>query len=359
MCACASVCACLLTYVLVTGQVKKVPRWKKCMHTCINALPDDVGKIFVRHFFSADTKQHAEHMILRLKAAFRNDFFHLDWLRNTTKQAGLDKLHHMFFAVGQPAYWDYYNGVYLVRDKYLWNGLQLSEWYIKKSFRRLVEKADPRRWGSTSPTETDAFYSYTANGLFVPAGVLQKPFFSPEYDPARNFGALGAILGHEITHGFDDQGRKFGRRGTLANWWTRDDSRRFEEKARCIAHFYSSFSFFGRHVNGDLTLGEDIADMGGVKVAYSALGALAEERASSHGTGGLSQQEQRLFFLAWGQNWCMVERRRAAELQMMTDEHAPNSLRVNGPLMNFKPFADAYSCPAGSYMAPTHKCRLW
>ena len=135
MCACASVCACLLTYVLVTGQVKKVPRWKKCMHACINALPDDVGKIFVRHFFSADTKQHAGHMILRLKAAFRNDFLHLDWLQNTTKQAGLDKLHHMFFAVGQPAYWDYYNGVYLVRDKYLWNGLQLSEWYIKKSFR--------------------------------------------------------------------------------------------------------------------------------------------------------------------------------------------------------------------------------
>ena len=200
---------------IITGQVKKVPRWKKCMHACINALPDDVGKIFVHHFFSSATKQHAENMIMRLKNAFKNDFLTRDWLQNSTKMAGLQKLHAMFFAVGKPAYWNYYNGLELFPDKYLWNGLQLSEWYIRKSFKRLLGKMDPRRWGSTSPTETDAFYSYTANGLFVPAGILQKPFFSPEYDAARNYGALGTMLGHEITHGFDDQGRKFGGRGYM------------------------------------------------------------------------------------------------------------------------------------------------
>jgi predicted metalloendopeptidase len=154
--------------------------------------------------------------------------------------------------------------------------------------------------------------------------------------------------------------RKFGGRGTLSNWWTDGDARRFTEKARCIENFYSSFSFFGHHVNGALTLGEDIADMGGVKVSYKALQALTQEQAADTSRhGGLSDKERRLFFLAWGQNWCVVERQRAAELQLFTDEHAPNKLRVNGPLMNFQPFATAYGCPTGSYMAPKEKCQLW
>ena len=307
---------------IVTGQVKKVPRWKKCMHAAINALPDDVGKLFVNNFFSTKRKMAAEHMLIRLKLAFKDDLLRVDWMQNSTKQAALEKLHVMFFAIGRPSYWNYYNGVYLVDDKYLWNGLQLSEWYIKHSFKRLTRKTDPHRWGSTSPTMVDAFYSYTANGLYVPAGVLQEPFFSASYPPARNFGALGGILGHEITHGFDDQGRKFGGRGTLANWWTMSDSRRFEEKARCIEHFYSSFKVEGRHVNGLLTLGENIADMGGVKISYEALQSVMQEKYHRKST----KDEDKLFFLSWAQNWCTVERKRAEELQLLTDEHSPNKV---------------------------------
>jgi len=339
---------------IVTGQAKKVPRWKKCIHAATNALPDDVGKLFVDHFFTIKSKQAAEQMLLRLKLAFKEDLLSVSWMVNKTREAALSKLHHMFFAVGKPAHWNHYDGVHLDEARYLWNGLQLSEWYIHHSFTRLTHTSDPHRWGSTSPTFTDAFYSYTANGLFVPAGILQEPFFSPQHPDARNYGALGGILAHEITHGFDDQGRQFGSDGKLVNWWTEADTRRFKQKADCIVHFFSQFEIGGTHVNGELTLGENIADMGGVKVAHSALQALRTGQRSA-----LTQTEERLFFTSWGQNWCTVERARAQELQLLTDEHSPNKFRVNGPLSSFPPFAHAFQCPKGAKMNPEKRCHLW
>ena len=238
---------------IVTGQAKKVPRWKKCMHDAMNALPGDVGRLYVEHFFSLATKEAAEHMVLRLKMAFRDTLQRAAWMRRETRAAALHKLHAMFFAVGAPSHFRAYAGPPLAPDRFLWNGLQLSEWYIHESFQRLTRAADRRRWGSTSPTMADAFYSYTDNGLFVPAGtkscpaalppsepplfpaahphkcnssprthprarirasararrtgILQPPFFAAAAPPARNYGHLGAIIGHEMTHGFDDQAR--------------------------------------------------------------------------------------------------------------------------------------------------------
>mmetsp|Transcript_10027 Transcript_10027/g.20036 ORF Transcript_10027/g.20036 Transcript_10027/m.20036 type:complete len:727 (-) Transcript_10027:57-2237(-) len=340
---------------IVTGQAKKVPRWKKCVHAATNALPDDVGKLFVDHFFSMSTRQSAELMLLRLKAAFKHDLLSVSWMVNQTRENALGKLHDMFVAVGKPSHWNDYTGVHLEEDRYLWNGLQLSEWYIHHSFKRLTHSSDPHRWGSTSPTMTDAFYSYTANGLFVPAGILQEPFFSPHYPDARNYGALGGILAHEITHGFDDQGRRFGPDGKLEDWWTEADSRRFQQKADCIVKAYGAYAIKGQHVNGQLTLGENIADMGGIKIAHTALQALRREGSAKP----LSVAEERLFFTSWGQNWCTVERQRAQELQILTDEHSPNKFRVNGPLSNFPHFATAFHCPANTPMNPATRCDLW
>mgnify|MGYP002636233250 CR=1 FL=1 len=340
---------------VITGQVNKAPRWKKCMHSAINALPDDVGKIFVENFYSLQTKQEAEHMLLRLKLAFHEDLGSVGWLEEATKRAAQAKLKAMFFAVGRPSHWNSDHGLSLSPTKFLWNGLQLSEWYIHHSFQRLTGETNKKRWGSTSPTMTDAFYSYTANGLFVPAGILQPPFFSTAYSDARNYGALGAVLGHEITHGFDDQGRKFGADGQMHDWWGHDDVAAFERKANCIVDFYGGQTLEGEPVNGKLTLGENIADMGGVKLAYTAL----KGKAAAGSAKGLTPADERLFFTSWGQNWCVIQRRRAEVLQLMTDEHAPNFLRVNGPLANFPPFAKAFQCDAGERMAPARRCELW
>ncbi|KAJ1488983.1 hypothetical protein T484DRAFT_3560624 [Baffinella frigidus] len=224
---------------VITGQMNKVPRWKKCMHSATNALPDDVGKIFVEHFFSVKTKQAAERMLLRLKLAFKDDLDNVKWLAESTKDAAKEKLKAMFFAIGEPSHWNSDGNLKLSETRFLWNGLQLSEWYIHHSFLRLTGVTAKKRWGSTSPTMADAFYSYTANGLFVPAGILQAPFFSPTFEDPRNYGALGGILGHEITHGFDDQGRKFGGNGQFNNWWGEDDVKSFKKKAKCIVDFYS------------------------------------------------------------------------------------------------------------------------
>lgn len=340
---------------IVTGQEKKVPRWKKCTHAAMNALPDDVGKLFIDHFFDSQTKEAAQHMVLRLKLAFKADVESARWMVNVTKGQALNKLHKMFFAIGEPAKLDTYKGIHLSETEFLRNGLQLSEWYIHHSFQRLVHDSPRERWGSTSPTMTDAFYSYTDNGLFVPAGILNEPFFSRQYPDARNYGALGGVIGHEITHGFDDQGRKFGQDGQSTNWWTAGDVANFKDRAKCIAEYYSTFSELGKHVDGELTLGEDIADMGGVKISLRALQGLASEK----GRGSLSRDEMRLFFTSWGQNWCVVERRRAEELQLLTDEHAPNKFRVNGPLSNLPEFAQAFGCKAGSKMVNAKRCTLW
>jgi len=180
-------------------------------------------------------------------------------------------------------------------------------------------------------------------------------FFSRQYPDARNYGALGGVIGHEITHGFDDQGRKFGQDGQSTNWWTSGDVANFKDRAKCIAEYYSTFSELGKHVDGELTLGEDIADMGGVKISLRALQDLASEK----GRDSLSRDEMRLFFASWGQNWCVVERRRAEELQLLTDEHAPNKFRVNGPLSNLPEFAQAFGCKAGSKMVNAKRCTLW
>ena len=346
---------------IVTGQAKKVPRWKKCMHDAMNALPGDVGKLYVEHFFSLKTKEAAEHMVLRLKMAFKEVLQHATWMRRETRAAALLKLHSMFFAVGAPPQFRSYDGPVLQSDRFLWNGLQLSEWYIHESFRRLTRSAERQRWGSTSPTMTDAFYSYTDNGLFVPAGILQPPFFAAGAPPARNYGHLGAIIGHEITHGFDDQGRKFGAGGEIRDWWTPADAVQFKHRAGCFVDFYGAQVVDGGRVNGLLTLGENIADNGGVRLGLAALETLAAEAAAKagRGRGPLPAAERRLYFTAWGQNWCTVERRRAAALQLMTDEHAPDRLRVNAPLANTPDFASAFACPAGSPMNPSKRCVLW
>lgn len=202
----------------------------------------------------------------------------------------------------------------------------------------------------------DAFYSYDKNGIFVPAGILQKPFFSTTYRAARNYGAIGTILGHEMTHGFDDQGRKFNPEGRLKQWWAEEDIQNFRSRAKCVEDLYSSMELDGKKVNGALTLAENIADIGGVKNAFKAFAQEAQER---EGDSAPSTTDKQLFFVAQAQNWCTKARKQAEELQLLTDPHAPDRWRVNGPLSQTPAFAEAFSCPVHSAMNPETRCHVW
>mmetsp|Transcript_36762 Transcript_36762/g.88853 ORF Transcript_36762/g.88853 Transcript_36762/m.88853 type:complete len:744 (+) Transcript_36762:244-2475(+) len=340
---------------VVVGQEHRVPRWYKCFHSVNNALPDYVGKVFVQRYFSFDTLNAARDMLDRMRDEFQEELMSVPWMDDVTKSKATYKLADLFFSIGFPPKWADYSGLDLSGD-FVQDGDRLYKWYIHHAFERLSRKVDRERWGTTSPAMVDAFYSYDKNGIFVPAGMLQKPFFDTDYRAARNYGGIGTILGHEMTHGFDDQGRKFNPQGRLEGWWTTPDVKAFESRAGCVRDLYSSFKLNGRSVSGELTLGENIADIGGVRLAYKAFAKLMREK---EGSGQPSTTDKQLFFVSQAQNWCTKGRKKAENLQLLTDPHAPDRFRVNGPLSQISEFQQAFGCPAGSLMAPKDRCRVW
>jgi len=339
----------------VVGQKTSVPRWYKCFKSVDHALPDYLGKIFVQRFFSQDIMHQATDMLLRLRDVFQEELLDVTWMQPDTKSAATHKLADMLFSVGFPPTFADYSSLKLTGD-FVADGDILYGWYIAHAFERLARPVQRDRWGTTSPALADAFYSYDKNVIFVPAGILQQPFFSTTFREARNYGAIGTILGHEISHGFDDQGRKFDPKGRLAQWWTEEDVVEFEERTRCVEALYSAFQYHGKKVNGALTLGENVADIAGVKLAYNAMARVMREK---EGGSAPSLTDRQLFFVAQGQNWCTKEREEAEELQLLTDPHAPDRFRVNGPLSQVESFAEAFQCPAGSPMNPLKRCDVW
>jgi len=340
---------------IVVGQLERVPRWYKCFNSVNHALPDYVGKVFVQRYFSIDILEQANKMMGHLRDVFKEDLMNVPWMDEQTKDEATFKLGAMFFSIGFPPEWADYKGLTLSGD-FIQDGDHLYKWYIHHAFQRLARPVQRNRWGTTSPAMVDAFYSYDKNGIFVPAGILQKPFFSTTYRSARNYGAIGTILGHEMTHGFDDQGRKFNPEGRLKQWWTDGDIQNFNSRTQCVADLYSSMKLDGKNVNGQLTLGENIADIGGVKLAFKAFVREAQQR---EGSSAPSRTDKQLFFVAQAQNWCTKARTQAEDLQLLTDPHAPDRWRVNGPLSQTPEFADAFTCPSGSAMNPTSRCHVW
>uniref|UniRef100_A0A7S0DV73 Peptidase M13 C-terminal domain-containing protein n=1 Tax=Hanusia phi TaxID=3032 RepID=A0A7S0DV73_9CRYP len=340
---------------VVVGQQTRVPRWYKCYKSVNNALPDYVGKIFVQRYFSMDILSQAQDMLSRIRDVFQEEILQVPWMEDKTKSLATYKLADMFFSIGFPPTWSDYRGLSLSGD-FVQDGDRLYKWYIRHAFARLSRPVQRNRWGTTSPAMVDAFYSYDKNGIFVPAGILQKPFFSTTYRAARNFGAIGTILGHEMTHGFDDQGRKFNPEGRMKQWWSDADKDAFEQRASCVVELYNSMKLDGKRVNGELTLGENIADIGGVKLAYRAM---ERELREKEGQAAPSRTDRQLFFVSQGQNWCTKARKQAEELQLLTDPHAPDRWRVNGPLSQTPEFAEAFQCSPGSPMNPRRRCEVW
>jgi len=338
------------------------PRWKRCVQATDDGLGDALGQLYVEKTFGADGKARMKRMIEALTAALREDIQGLSWMTAETKPRALAKLAAFGTdKVGYPDQWKDYSTVEVKRDDYLGNSLRADVFEIRRGFARIDKPTDRTLWGMTPPT-VNAYYQAANNEIVFPAGILQPPFFDKGMDDAVNFGGIGVVIGHEYTHGFDDQGSKFDASGNLANWWTDADRKAFDERTSCIASQYDGYVTLEDKVNGDvhlngrLTLGENTADNGGVRVAYMAL-----QKALGSGPrpkiDGFTPEQR--FFLGFANVWCQNITDAAARQRAQTDPHSSGQFRVIGPVSNTPEFAQAFGCKAGQPMVRENVCRAW
>jgi putative endopeptidase len=291
-----------------------------------------------------------------LESALDRDIQSLPWMTDATKQRALEKRAAIANKIGYPDRWRDYSKLRIARGDAFGNAERAARFEEARRLAKIGRKVDPSEWRMTPPT-VNATYNPYENNVNFPAGILQPPFFDRTMDDAVNFGAVGAAIGHELTHGFDDEGRKFDAKGNLSDWWTEADAREFEKRASCLADEYSGFTVAeGVHLNGKLTLGENTADNGGVRIAYMALEDTLKGKAPQPRDGFTPQQR---FFLAWGQIWCETSTEQSAKVRAQTDPHSPGRYRVNGVLVNMPEFRQAFGCAAGTPMARENVCHVW
>ena len=332
------------------------PRWKRCVGYVDDDLGEALGQVYVEKYFSAEAKQSALKMVREIEAAMEQDINSLNWMSPTTKQHALEKLHAVVNKIGYPDKWRDYTKLQIVRGDEIGNVTRAREFEFHRDLGKIGKPVDRGEWGMTPPT-VNAEYSPQKNDINFPAGVLQPPLFDAKSDAAPNYGNTGGTIGHELTHGFDDEGRQFDAHGNLADWWTPEDAKEFEKRASCISDQYSTYTIVDDiKINGKLTLGEDVADLGGLLLAYMAWKA---------DTAGQDLQpiddltpEQR-FFIAYGQSWCTNERDETKRLRATVDPHSPEKYRTNGVVSNMPEFQQAFHCKPGSPMVRPNACRVW
>ena len=339
----------------MAGTKQLLPRWKRCVGYEDRDLGELTGQPWVAEAFPPDAKQRTVDMVREIETSMQLDINKIDWMSDTTKQQAQVKLKAVANKIGYPDKWRDYSKLEIVRGDALGNLMRSSDFEYHRRLSKIGTRTDRTEWGMTPPT-VNAYYSPTQNNINFPAGILQPPFYSNDRDDAVNYGGVGAVVGHELTHGFDDEGRKFDPEGNLRDWWTDQDGKAFEERAQCLIDEYNSFPVEDIHVNGKLTLGENTADNGGVRLAHMAL-----ERKLN---GALDQKngdytEDQLFFLGYGQIWCESARPEAARNLALTNEHSPGKYRVDGVVRNMPEFRQAWGCKVGQPMAPENACRVW
>jgi endothelin-converting enzyme/putative endopeptidase len=340
----------------LTGAKELRPRWKRCVDLTDEQLGEALGQRYVEKTFGAEGKARMAKMVEALETALREDIKTLPWMTDTTKQQALVKLTAIANKIGYPDTWRDYTSVKIVRGDAIGNAERASQFEQARDNAKIGKPVDPKEWGMTPPT-VNAYYSPLQNNINFPAGILQPPFFERTMDDAVNFGGIGAVIGHELTHGFDDQGRKFSAEGNLADWWTEQDGKEFEKRVSCVADEYTEFTVAGGvHLNGRLTLGENTADNGGLRIAHMALENTIKGQNVPLRDG--FTPEQRLF-LGWGQIWCQTETDESAKLRAQVDPHSPGRYRVNGVVVNMPEFQKAFSCPKGAPMVRENACRVW
>lgn len=342
----------------LTGAQKQLPRWKRCVREVDAGMGQALARPFVQQTLGAQGKGRAVELIGLIEASMHDRLESLPWMDAATRTQAEKKLSLVSNQVGFPDVWRSYDGLTIRRGDYLGNVLAASEFEGHRQLRKIGQPVDRNEWYMTPPT-VNAYYDPSMNQMVFPAGILQPPFYSNEATDGMNYGAIGMVMGHELTHGFDDQGRQFDGKGNLTDWWTPAVGKEFDKRAECIEKQYSSYvAIDDLHVNGKLTLGENIADLGGMKLAYAAL----EKRlakAPEEKTRGFTPEQQ--LFIGYAQAWCGSMRPEMQRVRVKTDPHSPARFRVIGPLSNMPEFAQAFECKEGQPMVrpAADRCEIW
>jgi len=338
----------------IEGTQAPPPRWRRVLAETDAALGEALGRLYVERAFTPHAKEKALELVANVRAALRARIQRLDWMGEATKTEALAKLDAMRVKIGYPDVWRDYAALEISRTSYLKNVLAARSFEFRRSLAKVDKAVDHTEW-SITPSTNNAYYEPALNELVFPAGILQPPFFDPEADEALNYGNIGATIGHEMSHGFDDVGRKYDARGSLRNWWTTADAKAYRQRTALLVKQFDAFEPIpGMHVNGGLTLGENLADLAGLLVAHDAFKRTQEGKAAASKDGFTPDQR---FFLSYAETWRFKLREEALRARLLTDEHAPPRYRVLGPLANMPAFAAAFSCKAGDAMVRPAKDR--
>jgi predicted metalloendopeptidase len=341
------------------GRKEQLPRWRRCVAATDNNLGEALGQVYVARAFTPEAKQRMQTMVNNLIAAFHDRLVNANWMSDETRKAAVAKLAAFGQKIGYPDKWIDYSRLEISRDSYAANIIRASEFGQWRDYNKIGKPVDKTEWGMTPPT-VNAYNNPFRNEIVFPAGILQPPFFNPEADDAINYGAIGAVIGHEITHGYDDEGAKFDFSGNLKDWWTPTDLKNFESRGDCIVKQFDAFQVEpGLNMTGKLVSGESIADLGGLTVAYQAFMKSLSGKPRPANIDGFTPEQR--FFLGWAQVWAEKDTPEAARLQAQSDPHPLSRFRVNGPLSNMPQFAAAFSCKAGDAMVrdEASRCQIW
>jgi predicted metalloendopeptidase len=329
------------------GTPKMRERPERVLVVLDESVGEALGQLYVAQAFPPEAKARMLRLVANIHAALRDRIEHLEWMDEPTRAAALAKLDAMGVKVGYPDKWIDYSTLVIDRGPYILNVLRANDFNMKRDLAKIGKPVDRTVWGMTPPT-VNAYYNPNMNEIVFPAGILQPPFYEKDADDAVNYGGIGAVIGHEMTHGFDDQGRQYDGKGNLADWWTAESKKRFAERSGGIVKQFSGYvAIDALHVNGELTQGENIADLGGVKLSYAALMKTLAGKPEVKIDGFTPEQR---FFLSFASIWRDNQRPEALRLQVNTDPHSPARLRVNGPLSNLDEFAAAFDVPEGAPM---------
>jgi putative endopeptidase len=338
------------------GQEELPPRWKRCTNDVDNDLGEALGQAYVAKYFSPQAKQAALTIVKEVEAAMQNEIQALPWMGAATKEQALTKLHTIANKIGYPDTWRDYSALEIVRGDEIGNSQRASWFEFHRWLAKIGKPVDRKEWDMTPPT-VNAYYDPQKNNINFPAGILQPPLFSALSDAAPNYGDTGATMGHELTHAFDDEGSQFDAQGNLRNWWTDTDRKEFDQRAQCVVDQYSGYTIIDDiKINGKLTNGEDLADLGGTLLAYLAWKEDTQNEKLDP-LDGLTPDQR--FFVAYGQSWCTNEREENKRLRATVDPHSPEKYRTNGVVANMPEFRAAFHCKPGQPMVRENACRVW
>ncbi len=343
---------------IFSGKQKDDPRWKKIVSRVDAGLGELLGQVYVKKYFTEVAKQRMDELVNNLQKAFEVRIKKLDWMSDSTRERALVKLNSFLKKIGYPSKWKNFDDVVISKGDFFANAKSVQAHQQKESTAKIGKPVDRTEWMMSPPT-VNAYYNPTNNEIVFPAGILQFPFFDVNADDAINYGAIGMVIGHEMTHGFDDQGSQYDEKGNMQNWWSAADAAKFKAKTGGVVKQYNAFTVLDSlHVNGELTLGENLADIGGLAIAYDAF-KMTKQGQGNEKIDGFTPDQR--FFIGYAQVWRLKDRDENMRVRIGSDPHSPEVYRVNGPAMNFDPFYKAFDVKEGDkmYLKPENRARIW